>query len=162
MLRVVPLLVLLASHRLAYAADLPSEEPIDSMFTWTVRQQTMPTAGGMEAFTAEAFLVLTAASPGSILDKLAARCLMAGKQSPTGSEYSSTGTCTFTDAAGDQIFETFEETGAAGGSGELIGGTGKFAGISGEHTITEEMFGSPTEGVWQGIGQKKGTYKFVK
>jgi hypothetical protein len=161
MQRMLMLSLLLTSSQLVHAAGIPSEGPIDSMFTWTTRQQTMPTADGMEAFTAEAFLVLTAESPGSILDRLAARCLMTGKQSPTGSDYSSTGTCTFIDAAGDQIFETFEET-AAGGSGKLVGGTGKFAGISGEHTITEEVFGSPAEGVWQGIGHKKGTYKITK
>ena len=162
-MRVLVLSVLLVgSVSIAHAAGIAPEGPIDSDFTWTARQQTMPTAGGMEAFTAEAFLVLTATSPGSVLNKLAARCLMAGKQDPKGSEYHSSGSCTFTDADGDQIFETFEETSGAGGTGKLVGGTGKFAGITGDHTITEEFFGSPTEGVYQGVGHKKGSYKIVK
>ena len=152
------LLLSFGTAGLAQAEGIPPEGPIDSVFTWTARQQTMPTAGGMEAFTSEAFLVLTAASPGSILDKLAARCLMAGEQDPMGSAYRSTGSCTFSDADGDQIFETFDETDGAG-IGKLVGGTGKFAGITGEHTITDEAFGSPAAGVWQGAGHKKGTYK---
>ena len=51
---------------------------------------------------------------------------------------------------------------AGGGTAKLVGGTGKFAGITGEYTFTEEFFGSPAEGVYQGIGHKKGTYKIVK
>ena len=106
---VLPALLLVAAGA-AQAAGIASEGRIDSDFTWTARQQTMPTAGGMEAFTAEAFLVLTATSAGSVLDKLAARCLMAGTQNPKGSEYRSSGSCTFTDTDNDQIFETLEET----------------------------------------------------
>ena len=146
---------------LAQVEGFPPEGPIDSVFTWTTRQQTIPTANGMEASTAEAFLVLTAASPGSVLDKLAARCLMAGEQNPKGTEYHSKGSCVFSDADGDQIYETFEEAGN-GGTGRLVGGTGKFAGITGEHTITEEVFGSPAAGMWQGAGHKKGSYKIVR
>ena len=158
---VLPALLLVAAGA-AQAAGIAPEGPIDSDFTWTARQQTMPTAGGMEAFTAEAFLVLTATSAGSVLDKLAARCLMAGTQNPKGSEHRSSGSCTFTDTDNDQIFETLEETSAGGGTAKLVGGTGKFAGITGEYTFTEQFFGSPAEGVYQGIGHKKGTYKIVK
>lgn len=151
----------LASVGNAPAAEIPPEGPIESTFTWTSRQEAMPTAGGMEAVTGEAWLVLTAAGAGSILDRLGARCLYAGEQKPDGSEYGIRGRCRFVDADGDQIFETFEET-HAGGTGRLDGGTGKFSGITGEHTITSEYFGSPAEGVYQGIGRKKGSYKLAK
>ena len=154
-------LLALAPFGTASAEELPPEGPIDTTFTWTSRQEAMPTAGGMEAVTGEAMLVLTAVGAGSILDRLGARCLYAGEQKPDGSEYSIRGRCRFVDADGDQIFETFEET-QAGGQGKLVGGTGKFTGITGEHAITSEYFGSPAEGVYQGIGHKKGSYKIVK
>ena len=143
------------------AQELPPEGPIDSIFTWTERQQSMTTAGGMEAFTAEDFLVVSAASPGSVLDGLAGRCLSAGDQSPTGAAYQARGACTFTDESGDQIFETFETKNGAG-TAKLIGGTGKYKGITADYTFTTSYFGSPAAGVWQGIGRKTGTYKIAK
>lgn len=145
----------------AYAADFPAEGPIDTTFTWTVKPQTMPTVGGREAYIAEDWLVLTAASPGSILDKLAARCLALGDQTTDGSSYMERGTCTLTDADGDHVFETYEVT-DGNGTGKLVAGTGKFKGITGELAITSTYFGSPAEGAYQGIGHKKGSYKIVK
>ena len=145
----------------ANAQDIPAEGTIDSNFTWTERQQTMPTAGGMEAFTTEDLLVVTAASPGSVLDKLAGQCLQFGEQTTDGSQFTTRGTCTLTDIDGDHIFEgiAFEN---GSGRGKLTGGTGKFEGISGDLELTTSYFGSPAEGVTQGSGHKKGSYKIVK
>lgn len=144
-----------------WAEGLPPEGPIDSVFTWTERQQTIPTAGGMEAFTGEELLVVTAASPGSVLDKLAARCLAMGQQSKDGAHFEQKGSCTFSDIDGDHIFDTFEITNGTG-TGKLVGGTGKFAGITGEYALTSTYFGSPADGVAQGVGRKKGAYKITK
>ena len=147
--------------RVAYAAGIPAEGPIDTTFTWTAKPQTMPTVGGREAYIAEEWLVLTAANLDSILDKLAARCLAMGDQSTDGSSYMERGNCTLTDADGDHVFETYDVTDGKG-TGKLIGGTGKFQGITGELEITTAYFGSPAEGTYQGVGHKKGSYKIVK
>lgn len=48
---------------------------------------------------------------------------------------SAVGRCTETDTDGDQIFSTFENR-AGSGSHTLIGGTGKFAGLSGEQSFS--------------------------
>ena len=66
------------------------------------------TAGGREAFTSEDMLVVTASSPGSVLDKLAGRCLQFGEQATDGSLFTQRGTCTFTDVDGDHIFEAVD------------------------------------------------------
>ena len=145
----------------AQAQNLPSEGPIDSDFTWTEKQQTMPTAGGRDAFSAESMLVITATNPASILDKLAGRCLTLGEQDPDGGNYSMVGTCTLSDADGDQIFEQIEST-AGDGKAKLTGGTGKFEGITGEYRFTNVYYGSPSEDVSQGAGHKQGHYNFVR
>jgi hypothetical protein len=145
----------------AHAEGIAPAGPIDSDFTWTERQQTMPTAGGLQAYTAEDMLVVTATSPGSGLDKLAGRCLQFGEQSTDGSQFTSRGTCTFTDIDGDHIFETVDLSNGTG-RGKLAGGTGKFQGITGELEFTTSYFGSPADGVTQGVGHKKGSYKIVK
>ncbi len=161
-MRVLVLSALLAGGvSVAHAAGIAPEGPINSDFTWTERQQTMPTAGGREAFTSEDMLVVTASSPGSGLDKLAGRCLQFGEQATDGSLFTQRGTCTFTDADGDHIFEAVDGTNGAGHA-KLVGGTGKFQGITGDLEFTTEAFGSPAEGVWQGSGHKKGSYKVVK
>jgi hypothetical protein len=153
--------LLLVASGAAHAAGIAPEGPIDSDFTWTERQQTMPTAGGLQAFTAEDMLVVTATSPGSLLDKLAARCLQFGEQSADGSQFTSRGTCTLTDIDGDHIFETVDLNNGTGRS-KLTGGTGKFEGITGDIELTTTYFGSPADGVSQGAGHKKGSYRIVK
>jgi hypothetical protein len=145
----------------AHAEGIAPAGPIDSDFTWTERQQTMPTAGGLQAYTAEDMLVVTATSPGSGLDKLAGRCLVLGEQSTDGSQFTEHGVCTLADIDGDHIFETVDLSNGIGRS-KLTGGTGKFQGITGELELTSSYFGSPADGVSQGIGHKKGSYKIVK
>jgi hypothetical protein len=161
-MRVLVLPVLLVgSVAVAHAEGIAPAGPIDSDFTWTERQQTMPTAGGREAYTAEDLLVVTATSPGSVLDKLAARCLTFGEQATDGSQFTMRGTCTLTDADGDHIFEAVDESNGAG-HGKLTGGTGKFQGITGDLEFTTTYFGSPADGVSQGAGHKKGSYRIAK
>jgi hypothetical protein len=160
--------ILLGAATPALAADLPAEGLIDSNFTWTSRNTgTIPAANGNNRVTLDAMLVVTAAAPGSVLDRLGAHCIGGGKENPKTFAYEFSGACVFEDADGDQIFEIWEESMAAGaaestGKGTLTDGTGKYAGISGEYTLTSSFYGSPADGVFQGIGHKKGTYKITK
>jgi hypothetical protein len=63
-----------------------------------------------------------------LLDNLAIRCMEESKARPAG--YAFTGTCIQTDGEGDKIFMTYE--GPEGGTIALLGGTGKYAGITGK------------------------------
>ena len=157
----------LAQAAPAVAADIAPEGVIDSVFTWTATPTSMPTVNGRDAYIAETFLVATAAAPGSVLDKLGARCLGMGESdSKTGFDQAK-GSCTFKDADGDMIFETWQEMTPADsaegkGTGKLLGGTGKYAGITGEYDYTTAYYASPKDGTFQGVGHKKGHYKIVK
>jgi hypothetical protein len=77
--------------------------------------------------SAECIGVVKTQDGSKLLDNLAIRCLEEAKARPDG--YAFTGTCVQTDGAGDKIFLTYE--GPESGMVEWIGGTGKYAGISG-------------------------------
>jgi hypothetical protein len=65
-----------------------------------------------------------------LLDNLAIRCQEDAKARPEG--YAFTGTCIHTDADGDKLFMTYE--GPESGTIALIGGSGKYDGITGSGT----------------------------
>jgi hypothetical protein len=65
-----------------------------------------------------------------LLDNQAMRCLEEAKARPEG--YAFTGTCTQTDADGDKLFLTYE--GPESGDIALLGGTGKYADVTGKGT----------------------------
>ncbi|HZZ61906.1 MAG TPA: hypothetical protein VFE63_12125 [Roseiarcus sp.] len=67
-----------------------------------------------------------------LLDNLAIRCLEEAKARPEG--YAFTGTCIQTDGDGDKLYMTYE--GPEGGDIALLGGTGKYAAITGKGTWT--------------------------
>lgn len=81
-------------------------------------------------------------------DRMSERC--------TGSYYKirgesvgSNGSCLYTDAAGDKLMITWKDTSKDGGTKEIIGGTGKFAGITGTGTYTMVAnLPQPAENVW--------------
>jgi hypothetical protein len=59
-----------------------------------------------------------------------ARCV-GMEEGPDPSKFTGHGTCTYTDTDGDNIFTPFSATGGCHGTLELAGGTGNFAGITG-------------------------------
>jgi hypothetical protein len=65
-----------------------------------------------------------------LLDNLAIRCIEESKARPEG--YAFTGACIQTDGDGDKIFMTYE--GPESGDIALLGGTGKYQGITGKGT----------------------------
>jgi hypothetical protein len=67
---------------------------------------------------------------GPMFNFFGVRCI-ALEEGPDPSKFTGHGTCTFTDADGDNIFTPYNSTGGRGGTFEVAGGTGKFAGITG-------------------------------
>lgn len=65
-----------------------------------------------------------------LLDNLAIRCLEESKARPEG--YAFTGTCIETDGDGDRLYLTYE--GPESGDVALLGGTGKYSGVTGKGT----------------------------
>jgi hypothetical protein len=65
---------------------------------------------------------------GAMFDNFGFRCV--GNVESIGSARTGHGVCTYTDKDGDQILQTYDQQGSAGGV-TLVSGSGKFAGISG-------------------------------
>ncbi len=83
------------------------------------------------------------------------------RQDPRESRY-----CDYVDADGDHVFEKWDypvqPLGAVNeGTGEWIGGTGKYAGISGTMKIRSRRLNSLTDGAIQVVGEKLGSYSFT-
>lgn len=156
-MKTLPLAALVVALGLpALAEDAqPTEGEIDATFTWSgVDIATIPAADGATVVVTRVALVLTANRPG-LVDRLAGDCLMKGKL--RGQEWVASGSCALVDADGDMLFEEVTDTGDKGHS-VLAGGTGKFAGISGEHDYTTTWYSSIRDGQNQGIGVKKGRW----
>ena len=151
----------------ALAAEIPAEGQIDSTFTYISTSTDMPSADGNEVTSFDAHLVLTGNAKGSLFDQMVGHCMLAGLSNPKTGAVKLAGWCTYTDLEGDMIFAGDEESAdssasIAQGKGRILGGTGKYAGIAGEYSFTDEYFGSPEEGVYGGAGKKSGTYKISK
>jgi hypothetical protein len=135
----------------------PTEGRIDAQFTWSAVDLASLPAGETETLRLrEAHIVITARQPG-IFDRLGGRCLFLMRA--VASDYSASGSCLLADADGDTIFERFEE---ASGKGHAVitGGTGKFAGLTGEYDLdTSARYASVTEGMDQGVGTKTGVWR---
>jgi len=68
------------------------------------------------------------------------------------------GYCRHADSDGDMIFERWEESVIGKGTGTLLGGTGKFAGIEAKFEYEYVLLPSP-EGTQHLAGKKRGSYK---
>ena len=77
-------------------------------------------------------------------DNMVEHCLIHGET--VGKSVKYTGSCLNTDADGDKYFHTFEG-GADSGKSVIIGGTGKYKGMTGELTYTTT--GGPSPGAGQ-------------
>ena len=78
--------------------------------------------------------------------------------------YKMQGSCELTDADGDVLFENFSEESAGGGAAAMgtssvIGGTGKYVGVTGEFSYEGHFYASPVKGVFQGSGTKNGSWQ---
>lgn len=154
-LSLAALVVAIAVPALAQDAQ-PTEGDIDATFTWSgVDIATLPAADGASVIVSRVALVLTANRPG-LIDRLAGDCLLKGLLQ--GQEWRATGNCTYVDADGDMLFDEVTDTNDKGHA-VLTGGTGKFAGITGEHGYTTTWYSSIRDGQNQGIGVKKGHWK---
>jgi hypothetical protein len=80
--------------------------------------------------SAECVGIVKTTDGSKLLDNLAIRCLEDAKARPEG--YAFTGACIHTDGDGDKLFMTYE--GPESGDIALLGGTGKFAGVTGKGT----------------------------
>lgn len=98
------------------------------------------------------------------MHNMRARCVALQTIDPTAARLEVTGYCEYKDADNDYVYATFgstEPTPIAGirTSGELVSGTGKYAGITGTLTISPYNQTTTPEGYVQFLGQMDVSYR---
>ncbi len=140
------------------ANEVATEGEIDATFTWSsIDLADTPAGEDRMNVLGDVLIVITANKPGP-LDRLVGSCLTQSVNNTKTLTYRLTGTCTLVDAEGDMVFETIEETDGKG-EATITGGTGKFAGLTGEYTLESTWYGSIRPGMNQGTGRKMGAWR---
>ena len=104
-------------------------------------------------------------SGSGFLNNLAGRCIGMATLDNNAKTIESHGQCVYADAGGNQIFEKYDYPVQAQGldlrgTAQWTGGTGKFAGISGDVELTNTRMTAMTDGIVQVAGTKTGRYSF--
>ena len=134
----------------------PTEGRIDATFTWSVTTLASLPAGEAEELLLQRGLLRDHGQRAGAFRPLGGRCLFLSGAS--GGATTAVGSCLLADADGDQIFERIEEA-AGKGHAVITGGTGKFAGLTGEYDFDSVWYASVREGVDQGVGTKTGVWR---
>jgi hypothetical protein len=112
------------------AADMPKEGSDNLTSVLLVTSYNTIQQGTQTFETYEVDGVARNDTGGSMFNLFGARCV-GMEEGPDPGKFTGHGTCTYTDTDGDNIFTPFSATGGRRGTLELAGGTGKFAGITG-------------------------------
>jgi hypothetical protein len=149
------------------AGELPKSGSIEGRFySHNVQKiDELATADGMKSYVNEAFEFHVGTPPGGDpFDGTTGRCLGYGRYSEESGAVKETGRCTMVDTDGDQISEEYDVDVAGPDDNNpikvtLLGGTGKYKGISGTLTSTVEMWPALGKGDTMWAGDYKGEYK---
>ncbi|WP_457106919.1 hypothetical protein [Methylobacterium sp. P5_C11] len=162
------LCLLLLGTIMARAEDIPREGDFRITYTSTSVFAPKPVSIGGNRTASATIYMMTAVneSGGRLLHNMAGRCTSAPIIDSGAKTLENHGYCDYVDADGDHVFEKWDypvqPLGAAiEGTGEWLGGTGKFAGLSGTMKIRSRRLNSPTEGAIQVVGEKLGSYSLA-
>jgi hypothetical protein len=123
-----------------HGADMPKEGTDSFTNIWMETSPTSPIKVGDRTLgTYEISGVHRSDNGDAMITNMGMRCLGIYEIAGTGPEREHGG-CIYADKDGDQIMATFERKTATGGIETLVGGTGKFAGISGTGEWTVLQF----------------------
>lgn len=152
----------------AGAEDMPRQGDFRITYTATIPAAPKPVTIGENRVASATINMMTAVneSGGKLLHNMAGRCTSAPVIDNGAKTLENHGYCDYVDADGDHVFEKWDyplqPLGAASeGTGQWIGGTGKFAGLSGTMTIRSRRLNSLTDGAVQVVGEKLGSYSFT-
>ena len=136
----------------AMAGELPKEGPISATFVNEGRVDAMQIGDEQWAWTNYARTATVGDSEGDLLHNMSGDCMGMGVNNQ-GSGY-----CRHVDADGDMIFERWQDVDIGKGTATFLGGTGKYAGITGTLEYDYVMLPSP-EGALHLAGKTRGSYK---
>jgi hypothetical protein len=131
--------LLLASSSV-WAADLPKQGADNYTTTYITVSRTQMKAGDRTIATAELVGITRNDNGGPMFSDMGARCL--GISELVGKDDFGQGTCMETDNDGDEMYSTYQFKGSSGVH-TFVGGTGKYAGLSGTADFTVQSVKSP-------------------
>ncbi|ACA15398.1 hypothetical protein M446_0845 [Methylobacterium sp. 4-46] len=166
LIRLAPLALLATALAApAGAEDLPREASFRITYTSTNPVPGKPVQLGPTRSHAVGVSIMAAVnqSGGKLLHNMAGRCSSSAMFDSDAKTFENQGYCDYVDADGDHVYERYAfapqpMSARLKGTGEWIGGTGKFTGLSGSFDIQASRLSPLAEGVAQSVGEKTGTY----
>jgi hypothetical protein len=154
----------IATASSANAQSLPAEGNVSVTFTATQIPPPKPMPIGENKEYTLMNMAMTASNDegNPILNNMGGHCLFNRTVDTSAKTTEQHGYCTYSDNDGNQIFEKCDFMPGGPNNCKFTGGTGKFAGLQADVTITAGPLKSNYDGIAQIIGHKKGTYKIVK
>jgi hypothetical protein len=123
-----------------WAADLPKQGTDSYTTTYVAVSRDQMKAGDRMITAFESVGITRNDNGGAMFNDMGARCL--GTSEVVGKDAVSRGTCVETDDDGDEIYSTYQSKGLSG-THTFVGGTGKYAGLSGTADYTVQPVKSP-------------------
>ena len=153
---------LLGFSSTAFAQELPKEGPINSSATFHSFTKSV-TAETLIQISYDAKGGFLADKPGGFMDRVTARCvggIRAVVQGKIEHEYNM---CEFTDMAGDKFYSKLEhvssEPDKVVNKALILGGTGKYKGITGGWEVTRRSLKPFADGESMSVVKVTGNYK---
>jgi hypothetical protein len=155
---------ILAAASAGAAQNVPPEGAISVSFTSTAVSipKPMPIGGGKEFTVLNQAMTAINDAGNPVMNNMGGRCQYSRLVDTVAKTFELHGFCAYADADGDQIFEQFDFLPGTPGRGKYVGGTGKFEGLQGDLEISVASVKGTFDGITQGIGRKKGSYRIVK
>lgn len=146
----------------AEEAPIPKEGTYSSVSAASATSKVLPLGKERAQVTWEVFGVQIGDDAKGITHNASFRCI--GSLRALNGEFESfTNSCVFTRPDGDQMFWVETGTGRMGGAsrgtGTIVGGTGKLAGITGSGEWTRNVVRPAAEGTFQTVTRSKISYK---
>lgn len=152
----------------AHAQSIYGEGPFAANFVGYAEADTPPieTVSDRQIGLTNSTLTAMNAEGATFLHNQTGRCLGWWQIDKEASTFEQHVHCTYTDFDGDQIFERADfDTQPLDrpriGAGRWLGGTGKYAGLSGVFEIRVRSLRSARDGLVQYVGTKQGHYRLV-
>lgn len=165
----VALAVLLLPASAALAEDMPREGRFSVTYTGVNTSPSKPVPYGRDREAVVGVSLMTAVNDAGsgLLHNMAGRCHVVTLIDRGAKTQEMRAYCSYIDRAGEQIFEEVSTPAPTGLgqparlTGKWTGGTGKFAGLTGEFDVTNSG-NIGTDGIYQAAGKKTGSYRLEK
>lgn len=141
---------------------LPKEGAIALTSVFHFKRSQLAMGEDLVGWTSDATIGLVADKPEGFGDRATGRCLGSGRVMKGKVEFEY-GTCEFTDLAGDKFYTLLsfvsgnDDTAAA--KQMIVGGTGKYSGITGGWEVVRRAHRAPAPGEGVGSAKLTGAYK---